>query len=288
MYRKFTPAVRGKYYVYLLIRPDTDEVFYVGKGKGMRVFDHEKDARLNIHSHKCNIIRKHGVRYAFTGVFDNETEAYATERKTIAAIGVARLTNKTNGGDGGGVIGRRLSDESKQKMSASKKGRPLTPEHKLKLRGRTPWNKGQPMSEDTRRKCSASKIGIKHGPHSEESKHKMSLAKKGKPKSEAHKQKIRTALLGVPLSPERRERLKGRAAWNEGKVGVQAHSAETKRKIGEASAARGPRSEETRRRQSIAIKKAFAEMSDARRAHMYAGHAAARQSKHMQHNSTGG
>lgn len=38
----FSPAVREQlgYYVYLLIDPQTDKVFYVGKGTGDRIFAH--------------------------------------------------------------------------------------------------------------------------------------------------------------------------------------------------------------------------------------------------------
>ena len=41
-YQKFSPAVVEHlgYYVYLLIRPETDEVFYIGKGTGNRIFTH--------------------------------------------------------------------------------------------------------------------------------------------------------------------------------------------------------------------------------------------------------
>jgi hypothetical protein len=32
-----------KYYVYIYMDPDTKEIFYVGKGKGNRVFSHLND-----------------------------------------------------------------------------------------------------------------------------------------------------------------------------------------------------------------------------------------------------
>lgn len=44
------------YYVYLLTYP-SGRVFYVGKGRGYRVLDHEREARKGVQSIKCNIIR---------------------------------------------------------------------------------------------------------------------------------------------------------------------------------------------------------------------------------------
>ena len=40
--KKFSPDIikKLKWYVYLLSDPNSEEIFYVGKGKGNRVFDH--------------------------------------------------------------------------------------------------------------------------------------------------------------------------------------------------------------------------------------------------------
>lgn len=43
-----------KYYVYIYSNPQTEEIFYVGKGKGNRVFAHIKG---RFESHKVNYIR---------------------------------------------------------------------------------------------------------------------------------------------------------------------------------------------------------------------------------------
>lgn len=48
--------------------------------------------------------------------------------------------NMTKGGEG--APGRRVSEEARRKMRDAKKGKVLSEEHKAKLRGRTPWNKG--------------------------------------------------------------------------------------------------------------------------------------------------
>lgn len=46
MDNKFTPEVESKlqYYVYALVDPRTDPIFYVGRGVGNRVFQHIADA----------------------------------------------------------------------------------------------------------------------------------------------------------------------------------------------------------------------------------------------------
>lgn len=46
MDNKFSPEVEAKlqYYVYALVDPRTDQIFYVGKGVGNRVFQHIAEA----------------------------------------------------------------------------------------------------------------------------------------------------------------------------------------------------------------------------------------------------
>jgi hypothetical protein len=42
-----------KYYVYIYSNPKTDEIFYVGKGKGNRVFAHlqeQSDGKKTLHN----------------------------------------------------------------------------------------------------------------------------------------------------------------------------------------------------------------------------------------------
>ena len=46
MDNKFTPEVESRlqYYVYALVDPRTDQIFYVGKGVGNRFFQHIAEA----------------------------------------------------------------------------------------------------------------------------------------------------------------------------------------------------------------------------------------------------
>ncbi len=84
------------YYVYLLIDPRDGKVFYVGKGKGGRCFDHSaKDDGVEKASKIAEIesagltpqvdIIRHGL--------ENEAEAFLVESAVIDALGLTNLTN---------------------------------------------------------------------------------------------------------------------------------------------------------------------------------------------------
>lgn len=78
------------YYVYVLRRPDSSP-FYVGKGRGMRLFQHESEARQahpfgETNPFKCNIIRKiinsgKDVIYEIDSIFPDDQEINALERE---------------------------------------------------------------------------------------------------------------------------------------------------------------------------------------------------------------
>lgn len=94
-----------RFYVYILCRPN-GKPFYVGKGSGRRVFDHDSEARSGHQCHKCNIIRKiwrQGGEVQRYTVFttDDQDEAYAYEQDLIAQYGRKNLANGTDGGEGG-------------------------------------------------------------------------------------------------------------------------------------------------------------------------------------------
>ena len=186
------------YYVYEHIRLDKMEPFYIGKGKGERAYE------LYRNDHHDAITDKYG--HAVVIIADNltEEEAYWLERDTIEDyvfnLGngidikghndydneLPHLTNMDWGGIGG-KSGVQFSEEHKQNLSESHKGK-------------IPWNKGRQLSEEHKQNLSEShkgkmagekhpmwgktphnkgKKGLFH--HSEEAKQKMSEAKKGKP-----------------------------------------------------------------------------------------------------------
>lgn len=82
----------GKFYVYLLCRPD-GRPFYVGKGLNRRAFEHEAEARRNHpigerNPFKCNVIRKiiregGTVLYQIDAMYEQDQEALCLERESI-------------------------------------------------------------------------------------------------------------------------------------------------------------------------------------------------------------
>lgn len=92
------------HYVYELIDPVSDEVFYVGKGKGRRMYQHAVDARAgritNPEKHeRITSIHALGLEVQYRIVKDRltEDEALQLERETIARHGIHNLTNATPG-----------------------------------------------------------------------------------------------------------------------------------------------------------------------------------------------
>jgi hypothetical protein len=143
--------LESKFYIYRHIRPDTNEVFYIGKGNNVnqkkRLYE-----RMNI-SKKRNkiwqsiVLKNNGV-YESQILFECETEeeCNAKEIEFIKLYGrkdldKGTLANLTNGGDGSlGIVTR---EETKNKLS-------------LKFKGENHPNWGKKLSEETCKKKSES------------------------------------------------------------------------------------------------------------------------------------
>jgi uncharacterized protein len=99
--RKLTPEVANvlKSYVYVYIDPRNGEIFYIGKGKGNRLFTHLGDLSETDKTTKISDIKASGkepqidiLRY---GLSDSEAEL--VEASAIDLIGKFGLTNKMSG-----------------------------------------------------------------------------------------------------------------------------------------------------------------------------------------------
>lgn len=90
--KDFNNAIKG-YYVYFLINPLTDKIFYIGKGKGKRALQHYKDYKNGREKNifKYNEMRsfvKLGFKPIVKVVVDDITEdtAYKIETKLIKRL----------------------------------------------------------------------------------------------------------------------------------------------------------------------------------------------------------
>lgn len=138
-------------WIYELIDPRNNEVRYVGYTANLkaRYTNHINDKAVN---HKRNWIfglRQIGLK-PIMNIIEECDSSIVGERERFwiseyKAKGV-NLVNATDGGEGGSARGRKLSDETRRKMSASKKGIPFTPEHKLNL---SIANKGTKPADNT-------------------------------------------------------------------------------------------------------------------------------------------
>ncbi len=114
------------FYVYLHIRLDTGRPFYVGKGLGKR---------SEIHSNKSKewkeISSFNGYDIIILESELSEYDSFELEKYWIKRIGRNLLVNKTDGG--GSTFGLKHTKESKNKMSASRKGIPTSKKQKQKV-----------------------------------------------------------------------------------------------------------------------------------------------------------
>ncbi len=117
-----------KYYVYQLIDPKTNKIFYIGKGQKLRMYQHVKDVqrgripnRTNVYLYyKIKEILDSGYKIKYKEVFETDIgqEAYNREKQLITEIGLKNLCNITEGGKGGsGMFEKKHSEETKCKMS---------------------------------------------------------------------------------------------------------------------------------------------------------------------------
>lgn len=108
-YTQFSPAEFDELgsYVYIYSDPETDEPFYVGKGRGNRAFAHLKEAGESAKLNRiAEIEAKHmQPRIEILAFGLDEPTAFKVEAAAIDLIGFANLTNKVVG-HGSAAFGR--------------------------------------------------------------------------------------------------------------------------------------------------------------------------------------
>jgi hypothetical protein len=185
-----------EFYIYLLIDPRTDKVFYVGKGKGNRMYEHKTEALKKRHynKHLENTILKIlslGLTVKYSKVFISESEAdcFIKEIETILFFGLDNLCNLTEGGEGSS--GYKHTDIALEKMRENAFKRNWVGE-------KNPNYGGGHWTEETKKRFSEfqklSMLGEKNPffgkKHNDASRSKMSEFHSGKILTETHKKKI--------------------------------------------------------------------------------------------------
>ncbi len=189
--------------MYLHCRPD-GVPFYVGKGHG------ERSHMLNKRNlHHRNVVAKYGADKILVFVFPckSETQAFEDEITWIAQLrndGYA-LCNQTAGGEGVRrplTVAQRLHlseinkgkvmlEKTKAAIVASRKGIPLSDEHKRKV---SLANSGKKRTADIRAQMRERMLNM-----SDEYRAKLSRARKGKKMSLETRAKISAAMKALPF-----------------------------------------------------------------------------------------
>jgi hypothetical protein len=129
------------YYVYEWVRSDLNLPYYVGKGKGKRAYDLNRNKFTDcVTKHLINNGLRRDVR--IIAHFETEEAALEFEVERIAFWWHLKdhdvLTNQTLGGEG--VSGYKHGPEQKEKMSKASKGKPKSESTRKKM-AKNNWTK---------------------------------------------------------------------------------------------------------------------------------------------------
>jgi hypothetical protein len=207
------------YYTYAYLREDKTP-YYIGKGKGNRIFNKNKgDIRppkdksriiflkknlteAEAFRHEIYMITVFGRKDLETGILRNRTDGGEGASGLVMSEETRKTLSELKVGEKNPNYGKEMSEEQKQKISEKRKGTKLSEEHKDKIRqkmmGNT-WNVGKKLSDETKRKVGEAQKGnqyMRGMKFSEETKQKMSEAHKGKTPTEETRKKLSEAKKG--------------------------------------------------------------------------------------------
>lgn len=148
--------MKNDYYVYFLVDPEKNQVFYVGKGRKNRAYSHLKGVKSSKRvQDKIKSIRLRGLEPSITFHQVNLTEklAYEIEKEMILHYG--RKGIDENGvlmnicEDNKPPVRRFQTQSTRDKISKNMKG---------KNKGKIPWNKGKPHKRGAQTKEQTVKV----------------------------------------------------------------------------------------------------------------------------------
>ena len=201
-----------KYYVYELIDPENNEVFYVGKGNKYRCFTHEyksKNGKIphrNKHLYnKINKILNNGNNIIYNIIYTSNDEklCYSVEEDKIKEIGIENLCNIEISNKG-----VKHTEETIDKIRIANTGKKHTDETKEKLRI---INTGKKHTDESKKLMSIANSGRKSRlgkKLTEEHKKCISVANKGKKHTDESIQKMKEKHKGKIISEEQREKIR--------------------------------------------------------------------------------
>ena len=163
------------YYIYAYIRDDNTP-YYIGKGKNKRYLAKHRIKTPNgkkiiiMESNLSEVgalalerfyIRWYGRKDTGTGILRNMTDGgdgTSGHKKTVTNVTKTLLSEKSKRNTN--WLGKKHTENTKEKISNSNKGKPKSEEHKRKLsesnKGKTSNRKGVKLSEETKLRISIS------------------------------------------------------------------------------------------------------------------------------------
>ena len=198
---------------------------YVGQTNNPQKRKHEHlfEARNGADKLLYYAIRKYGEENFLFEVIEDCEDGQANEREVFWISHFNSFEDGYNMTTGGDHFSH--SEETKHKIGDAFRGRPLSEEHKQKLREANKGKKPPPHSPETLQKMSESMRGKNTGPKSEEHRRKLSEARKQWKLTEEQKANIKANK--KPISDETRQKL---SDAGRGRV----VSEETRKKMSEA------------------------------------------------------
>jgi len=203
--------------VYKHIRSDTNEVFYIGIGKKKnRMTSH---SNRNNHWHnivkKYGFIAEI-IEDDLSWECACEREKYWIKYYGRKDLNEGNLVNLTDGGEG--IVGNIVSHTVRQKMSENNgkywKYNPVPIETLNKIKSTLI---GRKMSDEVKKKISISKIGKKLGPMSDETQEKIRIKNTGKKRTLETIDKIKKAKTGRIVPEYVKDKIRGKNNPNYGK-----------------------------------------------------------------------